>query len=266
MVFLKGYDVIYCDDSFPFYPLFVKMASPRSKVIIRLGDFHLMYYFSGWKYRFLHFFEKQGWKAADKILSISEAMQEQLASEGFSSVVVPDPVEPANFITDEKPGTDKIVMFHGVITRNKNLDVMLKAALLMPEIYFWIVGDGPDAQRLMGQATENVVFTGWHDYKTINNLIGHCHIGLALRSDNPGNEYVVTSPFLQYAASGKPCLVTRRKVFGKYKWQFSNVGEMIDKIQYLLKHPEEGKKLQKRVLKRHNARKVADQIWYQLSS
>ena len=44
LVFGKSYSVIYCDDSFPFYSALVKLASPGSKVVKRMGDFHLMYY------------------------------------------------------------------------------------------------------------------------------------------------------------------------------------------------------------------------------
>ena len=42
LVFGKEYDAIYCDDSYPFYPALVKIVSPESRGIIRLGDLHLM--------------------------------------------------------------------------------------------------------------------------------------------------------------------------------------------------------------------------------
>ena len=83
LVFGKGYDVIYCDDSYPFYPIFVKLASPWSKVVLRIGDFHLMYYYSGWAYKFLHFFEKIGWKMADRIIAISMPMAVKINWESF---------------------------------------------------------------------------------------------------------------------------------------------------------------------------------------
>ena len=267
LVFRKGYDVIYCDDSFPYYAALVKLASPKSRVIIRLGDFHLMYYTKGLTYKFFHYLEKFCWKFAHKILVISESMQEHLESEGFKSIAVLDPVEPSDFIPDPTvQQEDNIVMFHGLLTKNKNIDLMIDAAKRLPDVWFWIVGGGPDYHRLQGISGKNVVFAGWHEYKHMKTLINNCTIGLALRSDNEGNEYVVTSPYLQYAAMGKPCLVTKRKVFGKYKWQFSTVEEMVSMIKQLLKAPEEGTKLRKRILKRHNAEKIAGQIWFQLSS
>lgn len=260
-VAFKGYDVIYCDDSMPFYPALVRLISPKSKIVIRLGDFHLMYYFTGWAYSFLHFFEKLGWRSADKILSISEAMRDRLLEEGFRSDVIPDPVESADFLPQDPDTKDKIVMFHGVISKNKGLDLVLKAAARLPEYHFWIVGDGPDSNRLKSMAPDNVVFTGWHPYEYMDKLIAQCSVGLALRSDNPGNQYVVTSPYLQYSAAGKPCLVTRRKVFGDYKWQFDTVDEMVEKIKELMNKPDEGKKQRRLILEKHDAKKVSEQIW-----
>ena len=260
----KHYDVIYCDDSYPFYPALVKLISPKSKVVIRLGDLHLMYYYKGWAYRFLHFFEKLTWDMVDEIIVISDEMAKHV---GRGCKVVLDPVDPKDF---DNPDTFKslkpTVMFHGTLTKNKNIDLINQAAMLMPNTNFWIVGDGPDRERLQIIQMHNVIFFGWQPFENIKNYINICHIGVALRSNNPGNEYVVTSPFLQYGVMGKPCLVTRRKVFGDYKWQFTGVDEMVDKIDYLLKHPEEGNKLRKYVLKYHDAKRIAEEIWQILES
>lgn len=262
LVFGKGYDVIYCDDSFPFYPLLVKWASPRSKVVLRIGDFHLMYYTSGLLYRILHHFEKMTWRKADQILAISEVMAQRIANETGRGVrVVLDPVDPLDFLSANTLKTpEKIVMFHGLLTRNKNVDVLLEAARLRPEIRFWVVGAGPDMKRLQGLAPENVWFAGWHPFRHMYSLINDCNVGVALRSANPGNEFVVTSPFLQYGAMGKPCLVTRRDVFGLYPWQFSNVEELVNKIDYLMDRPEEGEKLRRYILEKHDAKKIAEEI------
>jgi len=261
LVFGKRYDILFLDDSYPFYPALVKLVSMKSKVIIRLGDFHLMYNYSGWLYEFLHYFEKIGWKMADNIISISEAMRWRLAEEGFLSDVVLDPVDPKDFPYKNKC-ISPIVMFHGVLTKNKNVDVLLDAARQMPDIDFIIVGDGPDLMRLRGIAPINVFFLGWKPFKDIHKEISTCAVGVALRSDNPGNEYVVTSPFLQYGVMGKPCLVTRRKVFGDYEWQFTGAEELVDKLKVLLKKPwEEGQKLRTFILENHDAEKKACEIW-----
>lgn len=262
LVFGRGYDVIYCDDSYPFYPIFVKLVSPFSKVVLRIGDFHLMYYYSGWVYHLLHYFEQLGWMMADRIVAISYEMGEKIGSEiGYKKLyLVLDPVDPKDFpIQDGKCLAG--VMFHGVLTKNKNLDLMIEAAKRLPNIFFMIVGDGPDLKRLKNIASSNIHFPGWVTIKELNQLMRVCSVGVALRSDNPGNEYVVTSPFLQYGIMGKPCLVTRRRVFRNYEWQFSGVDEMVEKIKILLQKPEEGERLRKYVLENHDAQKIAEQIW-----
>ena len=278
LVWRKGYDVIYCDDSFPVYPAFVKFASPRSLLVLRLGDLHLMYHTRGLLYKILHFFELIGWHCADRIICISEPMAKKVSRElsrfrewigkGGSDpfvVVVRDPVDPNDFNVNgaRNHGT---VMFHGLLTRNKNIDILLEAARRLPKVNFVVIGDGPDRRRLQGLAPNNVFFKGWVPFKSISRYIATCSVGVALRSDNPGNEYVVTSPFLQYGIMGKPCLVTRRKAFEGYDFQFSTVEEMVERLDYLLKHPEEGKKLREYILEFHSADKIGEQIWSLLSA
>lgn len=266
LVIGKGYEVIYCDDSYPFYPILVKLVSPRSKVIIRIGDFHLMYYYSGVAYRILHFFEKLGWLCADRIVAISDAMADEIRKEINRPVsVVLDPVDPKDFeIKNQNP--EGSVMFHGLLTKNKNVDILLEAARRLPAVDFVVVGDGPDLKRLQKMAPKNVFFDGWTPFKDMPRKIASCSVGVALRSDNPGNEYVVTSPYLQYGVMGKPCLVTRRKVFGDYPWQFSTVDEMVRLISILMKHKEAGKILQGEILKNHDAEKIGEEIWSLLQS
>ena len=278
LVLGRGYDVIYCDDSYPFYGILVKFVCPRSKVILRLGDLHLMYYTSGLVYKFLHFFELIGWNCADRIICISQPMADYVYSElknfrwGIAQEsddpivdVVLDPVDPKDFPINgvKSHGT---VMFHGVLTKNKNVDILLAAAERLPQVNFVVIGDGPDRSRLEHIAPNNVFFKGRVPFKSMCHHIETCAVGVALRSNNPGNEYVVTSPFIQYGIMGKPCLVTKRKVFGDYHWQFSNVDELVTGIKLLLDKPEEGEKLRKYILENHDAQKIAGDIWSLLAS
>ncbi len=270
LVIGKGYDVIYCDDSMPFYPFFVKLFSPHSKVVLRIGDFHLMYYCKGWLYKILHSLEKISWDISDGIIAISKTMALHLVGETETHIdVVLDPVE-----VKHKPRPShlhlllKRVMFHGVLTRNKNVDMFLEAARRMPRVNFLIAGDGPDRERLEVMAPSNVTFKGWMTQDEIFKLIDTANVGVALRSDNPGNEYVMTSPFLQYLIMKKPCVVSRRKVFEamKYPYQFSNVDDLVFNIRHLLDNLESCNEWYDYVLKNHDARKIGEQIWEILMS
>lgn len=265
LVLGRGYSVIYCDDSFPFYPAFVKLASPKSKVIKRMGDFHLMYYVTGFWYHLIHWFEVLEWKLVDGIISISKPMAEHIEKEsGKKCYVALDPVDPNDFPIERKDD-HKTVMFHGLLTKNKNADVLLEAARKLPHILFVIVGDGPDRERLEKIAPHNVRFTGWVPFKRIVHILNTCSVGVALRSDNPGNDYVVTSPFLQYSILAKPCLVTKRQVYGDYPWQFTTADDLVHGINELMARSEEGKKMREYVLEHHSAQLIGDQIWTLLS-
>lgn len=263
----KGYDVIYCDDSFPFYPALVRLASPKSEIVYRVGDLHLMYYTSGLVYKIVHWLEVKAWRACNLIIVISDAMEDYFLEQGFYTHVVLDPVDLTCFMPANLKTSKKIVMFHGLLTRNKNVDILIEAAKRLPGIEFWVVGDGPDKKRLLKIAPKNVIFKRWVAHKWMYVLINQCDIGVALRSSNPGNEYVVTSPYLQYGAMGKPCLVTRRKVFGDYRWQFSSVYELVAQIDCLIgkdalySAPYQGALLKEHIAKHHDARKIAKEIW-----
>lgn len=262
----RGYDIIYCDDSYPFYAALVKMASPRSRVVLRMGDFHLMYHYRGWVYDVLHFFERLSWHVVDEIIAISEPMAIFIRERTNTPVtMVPDPVNVFDF-QQSLVEDDGSVMFHGMLTKNKNIDVLIEAAKLLPHTPFIIIGDGPDRKRLEALAPKNVTFRGWVPYEKMNQELSRCSVGVALRSDNHGNEYVVTSPFLQYGAMGKPCLVTRRAVFGNYEWQFSTPAQLARKINILQTRPQEGQKLRQYVVQHHHAEKVALSIWSRLLS
>lgn len=265
LVIGRNYKVIYCDDSFPFYPLLVKLVSPKSKVVIRLGDLHLMYYCSGIVYELLHLLERLTWNSVDKILAISTTMQEYLEKETTTQVeTILDPVDLSFFKPTGIQHVGKRVMWHGLITKNKCLDVVLEAAKQLPAIEFWIVGDGPDRKRLQAKATDNVFFTGWRKFELIPLYIDMCDIGLATRGKNPGNEFVVTSNFLQYGALAKPCIVSSRKVFDdiEYPYQFRNARELVSLIRYLLEAKEDCKNY---IYLNHNAKEIASQIWSALS-
>jgi glycosyltransferase involved in cell wall biosynthesis len=261
-VMWRGYDVIYCDDSIPFYPILIKLVCPRTKLVLRLGDFHLMYYCTGWVYNVIHLVEYIGWVCATHIICISDAMERQLNEEGVIwTSVVNDPVNPNNYPRG-KHESNGSVMFHGVLTKNKGLLALVRAAWQLPNVQFYIVGDGPDKRRLKLLSPMNIHYTGWIPFHKVHNYIERCSVGVAMRSKNRGNEFVVTSPYLQYGIMGKPCLVSKREVFENYPWQFVNTEDLVDKIKYLLEHSvEEGYKLRQEILKNHKAEDKAEEIW-----
>uniref|UniRef100_A0A6M3KTK0 Putative glycosyltransferase n=1 Tax=viral metagenome TaxID=1070528 RepID=A0A6M3KTK0_9ZZZZ len=228
-----------------------------------------MYYYSGWVYKILHFIEKIEWRMVDKIIAISKSMAEYVEKESGRKVKITlDPIDPKDFKVEPFKHRGGIVMFHGLLTKNKGIDMILEAAKIMEGINFIIIGDGPDYKRLVTLAPKNVFMPGWIAFDQIKYHLQLADVGIAIRSKNPGNEYVVTSPFLQYCILGKPCVVSKRKVFDdiNYPYQFSNVDELVKQLRYCLDNKEVGSKWQKYVLENHNAEKIAEEIWKILNS
>tara|TARA_Y100000310_G_scaffold321771_1_gene379888 strand:- start:363 stop:1358 length:996 start_codon:yes stop_codon:yes gene_type:complete len=261
----KGYDVIYCDDSFPYYAGLVKLVCPKSKVILRLGDFHLMYYFSGWMYKLAHIPELWSWRKVDRIIAISKTMADHIKKEVSTPVdTVLDPVDPKDFKCDEEVKKErKVISFHGTLTKNKNIDMIFEAAKRMPKYDFVILGSGPEYKRLLQIAPSNVYMPGWIPFDKIKYHLNIADVGVAMRGKNPGNEFVVTSPWLQYLVMGKPCIVSKRKVFDDigYTHYFESLDDLIIEIKYLLAVKGVGERWKDYILRNHQARKIAYQIW-----
>lgn len=265
-------DLVYCDDSFPFYaPLIKKIA--RTCTIMRLGDLQSAYIFAGRGllkrliFRLVFHFERRLWGSMDRLVAISQDFKEFLARSGISPskiAVVPESIDLESFKSSGKKGSIRaryrigsspLVMFHGLVARVKGLDVLLRA---VPEILrevpttkFMIVGDGSDLKRLQRMVTElgvteNIILTGWVPFSEIPDYLHECNVGVPLRSANLGNNFVVTSALLQYWAMQKPVVAPHlaaisRIISGRNGLLFTPEDplDLAKKVVYLLQHPDE---------------------------
>ena len=57
----------------------------------------------------------------------------------------------------------KIVLFAGLMVKRKGIGKILRIAGLLPDITFWLLGDGPLRKRYEKRAARNVTFFGWHN-------------------------------------------------------------------------------------------------------
>lgn len=228
-------DIVYCDDSLPFYPYFTKLVSGLP-TIMRLGDLQTAYLFydrgslGKLLYRVIHWFEKFTWKKIDRIVAICESFKRFLIKEGIKEdkiSVVEESIDIDEFcnnisqnVVREKFGLkdEPVVMFHGLVASIKGLDVLLKAApdILeeFPDFKIMIVGAGPDLSRLKQlsrvlNVDKSVIFTNWVPFREIPTYINACNVGIPLRNGNLGNNFVVTTALLQYWAAAKPIIAPR---------------------------------------------------------
>ena len=239
LVIGRNYAVIYCDDSFPFYAWFVKLASPKSKVIKRMGDLHLMYYCSGWIYKFFHWFERWEWRWVDTLIPIMPLMQDYIGLDlrgvrPYQLYTVYDPID-VDFFKPEVPEPMPLydVMFHGFLNENKGLGMLLEAAKRLPNVKFCIIGGGPSMEKLVLKATPNIDFKGALPFEDMPYWLNRTKIGLCLRAPNPGNDYVITQALLQYAAVGKPLITSYRKCLGDEP-MVKTVDDLVEHIYALL--------------------------------
>ena len=83
----------------------------------------------------------------------------------FPSVPDVPPLDRAAFAT---PAGAPLAVALGRLHPNKGLDVLIRAAALIPELFVWIAGEGPERSRLETLAqelnvTQRVKFLGWRD-------------------------------------------------------------------------------------------------------
>jgi glycosyltransferase involved in cell wall biosynthesis len=137
---------------------FVSRGSAR--VIGRLGGYYNLKNFRHCDYLvcnapdLLRYVREGGWPQ-DKTFLIPN----------FPSVPDAPPLDPTSFDT---PHGAPLAVALGRLHRNKGLDVLIRAAVLMPDLYVWIAGEGPERETLETLARETgvanrVKFLGWRN-------------------------------------------------------------------------------------------------------
>jgi glycosyltransferase involved in cell wall biosynthesis len=83
----------------------------------------------------------------------------------FAAVPDAPPIDRAEFGT---PSEAPLAVALGRLHPNKGLDVLIRAAALIPELFVWIAGEGPERERLQNLSRElgvagRVKFLGWRE-------------------------------------------------------------------------------------------------------
>jgi glycosyltransferase involved in cell wall biosynthesis len=83
----------------------------------------------------------------------------------FAAVPDASPIDRAEFGT---PSEAPLAVALGRLHPNKGLDVLIRAAALIPELFVWIAGEGPEREKLENLArefgvAERVKFLGWRE-------------------------------------------------------------------------------------------------------
>ena len=229
-------DLIYCDDSLPFYGYLIKKFT-RLPVVIRLGDLQTGYLFLNKgaagkiAFKVSHKLEVNSWAKVDGLITISEPFERYVISKGLDGGKIATVLEcvDTEIFKTMKPNLDVkekynlsqdsiILMYHGTVESPKGLDTLLK--FVSPtlqrnkSVKLFIVGDGSALSNLKTLAKNlgisgSIVWTGWIPFSEMVDYINSCDIGIPMRGDNPANNFVVTSALLQYWACCKPVIAPK---------------------------------------------------------
>ena len=254
-------DLVYCDDSAPYYGFLSKLISPKSKVIIRLGGLQSAHVWADdrpdWFEKSLNI-EKYMWKKVDGIVAISEAYKKFIVKQGVSAKkisIVRESInlKNADFSDVVVPKTGKI-MFHGSIIKSKGLEVLLDAFKIFNKKYpttKLVIAGGGTHEEVIKEYTKrknvkNVTFTGWFGHERLARLMRDIQFGVITRSKNMANNFVVSAGMLEYWAYKKPVIVPDLDAFkeviedGKNGifYKTDNSKDLAEKMEYLYENQE----------------------------
>ncbi len=226
-------DLVYCDDSIPYYGYLAQLLTPRRcKVVMRLGDLQTGYLLASQgslkqlAFRFMHGVEVFTWKRLHGLVPISESFRRYVEAKGIApdkQEVVLESIDLEGFYPQPSDARREfgiaddeiLVMFHGAIEKTKGVEILVRAAVSLvprhPKLRFMVVGDGTQlamVRDLVRQSglEERILLPGWVPYARMPLFLNAADLGIALRNDNMANNFVVTTALMQYWACEKPLL------------------------------------------------------------
>jgi glycosyltransferase involved in cell wall biosynthesis len=213
----------------------------RCTLAINIGDLlfeYLYFYYNSVSWaKYLHrigrVIEIKIIKKSDVIITVSKYMKHVLIKRGVSNekiYVIYDGVDINLFKPKIKEGNkirrkyapkmNDVIMFHGGISPQDSLEVIVQAANNVLKIRertsFWIIGEGSSRTKLMKDVeslgiNKHFFFSGWVPHETIPNYISACDIGLVILPNSISSETKVTLKTFEYWACEKPIIISDLK-------------------------------------------------------
>jgi glycosyltransferase involved in cell wall biosynthesis len=164
---------------------------------------------SSWIVRFLNWQERISFNFADHVITINEPVEDLLVSRGLpraKCTVMMNAADTARFVevpADEGGHEPFVFIYHGTLTRIYGLDLAIEAFAQvhrrMPGAEFWILGSGPEQERLSAQARQ----LGVHDKVRLIGQVPAADIPGWLSKSNVGVLPIRTDALLEYAFPNK---------------------------------------------------------------
>jgi len=163
--------------------------------------------------------------------------------------IVPNGIEINQFFTKNMPS--KRVIFSGVMYYHRGLDVLLEAAPKIaekvPDVEFFLLGAGPEMQKLKEIVKEknlaqNVVFKGWMDQEDIPRYLSESAVGVGPLRSTTVTKNALPIKVLEYMAASLPILAMKNTLptnvlqDGHNGYFAEDADDLAKKIIYLLEN------------------------------
>ena len=199
-------------------PLVYVMWEMYPQILVTLGYLKR----GGMLHKVLSNLELFTYKRADKIVALHEPMRQaickRLPAATEKTVIIPtfadvDYLKPMNRDTDlrRRHGIQEkfVVGYAGNLGPSEDLSIVLQAALQVPEIAFFICGDGSEREKLQkyvaDNAIDNVIFTGHLPYEMVPEITATADVSLVVLTEGVGDE-ALPSKVYKVMACGRPVL------------------------------------------------------------
>jgi glycosyltransferase involved in cell wall biosynthesis len=224
------FDLIYCDDSVPFYAFLIKILARSQKVVMRLGDLQSGYTLADDHPRFFRLalaIETLMWKTVDGVIAISQPFRRFIVARGVNPNAVSVVEESIDLQSEgsrrpvNKKGSPVTFLFHGSFVRCKGMETLIDAFTKVQHRYqdvrLILAGGGSEEKRIRNQVernkVKNVTYTGWYDHKLLPKIMKKANVGIVMRSQNMANNFVVTTCLLENWKFRKPVIVPSLDAF-----------------------------------------------------
>lgn len=189
----------------------------------------------GWMVRFLKYVERLSFAFADRVITISEPIQELLIGRGLppsKTTVVMNAVDERRFASVLRASVEPnaradnfVMMYHGTLTHIYGLDVAVEAFALahreMPRSELWILGSGPELEllrRLVKQRglDTRVKLVGQVPQSDIPHWLSRCDVGILPIRRDVFLDFAFPNKLPEFIINGKTVVVSRLKTIQHY--------------------------------------------------
>jgi len=161
---------------------------------------------------------------------------------------------PAENAKSERNSRAPLVGFYGSFNPLQGIDVIVRAAKLLPQVNFEIIGSGNVGDKVAALVHElnvkNINFCGWVDYSLLPEHIGRYDLCLGIFGDTIKTPLVVPNKIFHYASCARPIITVDspavREIFTSGKDLVlveRGASPLANEITRLLASPEERRSL-----------------------